>query len=113
MGQTGRRMASEFEYRQLKGLMDKEIARRYRITEHVQGVFYRASALKEAQRLTLYGWIRNLADGSVEAYACGAADSIRQFERWLAQGLRFAKVEKFEAHEALVEDHDDFEVRSD
>ena len=68
---------------------------------------------KEAQRPTLYGWIRSPADGSVEAYACGAADSIRQFERWLAQGPRFAKVEKFEAHEALVEDHDDFEVRSD
>ena len=69
--------------------------------------------LKKRRGSLLCGWVRNLAGGSVEAYACGTADPIRQFERWLAQGSRFAKFESFEAYEALVENHDDFEVRSD
>ena len=32
------------------------------VTGRVQGVFFRASALEQAQRLNLHGWVKNLAD---------------------------------------------------
>ncbi|HND33564.1 MAG TPA: acylphosphatase, partial [Myxococcota bacterium] len=43
------------------------MALRLVIRGKVQGVWFRASARDEAQRLGLRGWVRNLPDGSVEA----------------------------------------------
>lgn len=47
------------------------------ITGRVQGVWYRAWTEKEAVRLGLDGWVRNLPDGSVEALFSGPASSVR------------------------------------
>ena len=51
-------------------------AARLRITGRVQGVGYRAWALQIATRLGLRGWVRNRADGSVEALVIGDADAV-------------------------------------
>lgn len=45
----------------------------------VQGVFFRASARDEARRLGLTGWVRNTADGAVEAEVQGAEDAVASF----------------------------------
>ncbi len=66
--------------------------RHYLVSGRVQGVFYRASAQAEGQRLGLDGWVRNLADGRVEAVACGDAEMLERFESWLRQGPTFARV---------------------
>jgi len=47
-----------------------------RITGRVQAVGYRAWAIGEAQRLGVRGWVRNRADGSVEALVIGDDDAI-------------------------------------
>jgi acylphosphatase len=52
----------------------------------VQGVFYRASAREEAMRLGIFGWVRNLPDGDVEAEAEGPEESVQQFIRWCRRG---------------------------
>ena len=49
---------------------------RLRITGRVQGVGYRAWALQMAARLGLRGWVRNRADGSVEALVTGEDDAV-------------------------------------
>lgn len=49
---------------------------RLRIHGRVQGVFYRAWTVGEAQARGLRGWIRNRSDGTVEAVISGLADKV-------------------------------------
>ena len=67
-------------------------SRHFLIEGKVQGVWYRASAEREARRLGLDGWVRNLADGRVEAAARGTPEGLAEFERWLWQGPSGARV---------------------
>lgn len=67
-------------------------ARRYLVEGRVQGVFYRAATREEALRLGLAGWVRNLADGRVEAWAVGPAATLAAFETWLRRGPPRARV---------------------
>ncbi|MHB1845753.1 MAG: acylphosphatase [Deltaproteobacteria bacterium] len=62
------------------------------VTGRVQGVFFRQSALGEAQRLGLVGFVRNLADGSVESVVEGPAHAVLAYEEWCRKGPLFAKV---------------------
>lgn len=56
--------------------MTVETARRVSITGRVQGVWYRGWTAETAQALGLRGWVRNRADGSVEALFCGPQDAV-------------------------------------
>jgi acylphosphatase len=49
---------------------------RLRIIGRVQQVGYRAWAIETARRLRLRGWVRNRADGSVEALIIGDGDAV-------------------------------------
>ncbi len=56
-----------------------ENARAHLIVEGVvQGVFYRAFTQRAAMKLGLYGWVRNLPDGRVEAVFEGNRTLIEQ-----------------------------------
>jgi acylphosphatase len=59
----------------------------------VQGVFFRANAKRVADRLGLSGWIRNLADGRVEALVEGEEGAVEQFISWCRRGPPSARVE--------------------
>jgi acylphosphatase len=52
----------------------------------VQGVFFRDSCRREADRLAVAGWARNLDDGSVEIVAEGDTDAVRALEQWCHDG---------------------------
>ena len=58
----------------------------------VQGVFFRASTKKKAQALSITGWCRNEADGSVLIYAEGSEVEIDLFIDWCHEGPELAKV---------------------
>ncbi len=60
----------------------------------VQGVFFRASAQREARRLGLTGWVRNRPDGSVELLAEGEDESLRDFIGWVQRGPGSARVDR-------------------
>lgn len=66
--------------------------RRFVITGQVQGVFFRASAQRQAQALRLTGWARNLSTGQVEVLACGAEDQLDAMQAWLWTGPPQARV---------------------
>ena len=62
------------------------------VSGRVQGVFYRAAARNEAERLGITGYARNLSDGRVEVLACGAKSSVEELCAWLAKGPPHAEV---------------------
>ena len=62
----------------------------------VQGVYFRASAQREARRLGITGWVRNRPDGSVEIVAEGEEVSIRELYGWAQKGPSAARVERVE-----------------
>lgn len=85
---------------------------RYVVSGRVQGVFFRASARQEAQRLGLTGWVRNLPDGRVEVLACGEQASLDQFREWLREGPPDAHVESVEEEPRSTDEApDEFGVR--
>jgi acylphosphatase len=57
-------------------MADSSIARRLEISGRVQGVGFRAFVLFHAQKLELDGFVRNRADGTVEALATGDAQKV-------------------------------------
>ena len=59
----------------------------------VQGVFFRASTQREAERLGIVGCARNCEDGSVQVLATGKEAAIQQLLAWLAHGPRLARVD--------------------
>lgn len=63
-----------------------------KIQGRVQGVYFRASTVRQAQDLGLTGWVRNCADGSVEAVAEGSRDQIELLIAWCHQGPPGAQV---------------------
>jgi len=87
------------------------VCRHFKVSGRVQAVGFRASACYEARRLGLTGWVRNLPDGDVEAFACGSAEGLEAFERWLWRGPRSARVTAVVATEAPFERLGEFDVR--
>jgi acylphosphatase len=65
---------------------------RLMIVGRVQGVGFRAFAMREAQALGLKGWVRNRADGSVEAVATGPTQAIKDFVGKCTRGPAAARV---------------------
>ena len=66
------------------------------VTGRVQGVFFRASTQREAQKLGVTGYAHNLPDGSVEVLACGDTAAVEQLKEWLWQGPPGARVSEVE-----------------
>lgn len=63
------------------------------ITGRVQGVWYRGGMCDEARRLGVSGWVRNRADGSVEAMVAGTAEQVAAIMNWARGGPPGAVVE--------------------
>ena len=59
----------------------------------VQGVGFRYSAVREADRLQLNGWVRNCVDGNVEVWAEGPEVQLALFLEWLNHGPQFSRVD--------------------
>ena len=65
----------------------------------MQGVWYRATTSREATRLGLDGWARNLSDGRVEVVAAGPHAAVAELCGWLWTGPPGAKVKSVTVEE--------------
>ena len=78
----------------------------------VQGVWFRAFTSEQAKAAQLTGWVRNLANGSVEALFAGDKDKIGDVIEKCRQGPPSALVEKTDvAWEQASGDFTSFKVR--
>ena len=68
------------------------VTRQIRVSGRVQGVGYRDALRAEAERLGVHGWVRNRADGSVEALVQGSAEAVDEIISWARRGPRAARV---------------------
>jgi len=65
----------------------------------VQGVSYRYYAKQKALEIGIKGWIKNLDNGNVEAFAVGNEKALRKFFEWCKAGPEMAEVRKIELNE--------------
>ena len=74
----------------------RRVARRFFISGDVQGVGYRFFAQRAAAKHQVVGYVKNLSDGRVEAFAEGSAGQVEAFKHELATGPRFGRVDHVE-----------------
>jgi acylphosphatase len=86
---------------------------RKRVVVHgqVQGVFFRDTARRRAERHGVTGWIRNNWDGTVEAVFEGDVEAVARLVEFAREGPRGAAVERVDVHEEPEEGLRGFEVR--
>jgi acylphosphatase len=85
---------------------------RKRVVVHgsVQGVFFRDTTRRLAQSRGVAGWVRNRADGTVEAVFEGDADAVESMVRFAEEGPRGARVERVESFDEPPEGLEGFGV---
>lgn len=83
----------------------------WKIHGKVQGVWYRASAKQEADRLGLKGHVSNNPDGTVQITVYGNEEDLNKFKSWCMKGPQNAQVSFIEAEEIPYKELPSFEIR--
>jgi len=65
-----------------------------KITGQVQGVFFRDFVKQNADRLGLFGFVKNLEEGGVEIAAEGEEENLKKFLEIIRRGNEYSKIEK-------------------
>lgn len=78
----------------------------------VQGVYFRAYTQKQADKLNLSGFVRNLPNGDVEIVAKGDKPAVQALVTWCHKGPLLARVKQVIANPYQVgEVFEGFEIR--
>ena len=89
----------------------KNVRARILVSGKVQGVYYRQTTKEVASRNGLTGWVRNLADGRVEAVFEGDESSVRKTIEWCRTGPANARVQAVDiSFEDYVGEFSDFNI---
>jgi acylphosphatase len=92
--------------------MKKEVRAHVFISGRVQGVFFRQDTKLRAEMLGVKGWVRNLADGRVEAVFEGEESAVKNVLEHCRHGPNKSKVENVEVRqENYCGDFFDFRIR--
>jgi acylphosphatase len=83
-----------------------------KINGRVQGVYFRASAVEQARRLGITGWVMNCPDSSVEVVAEGEREELEKLISWCRRGPSGAQVSEVRAEwQASKQEFQNFFVR--
>ncbi len=92
--------------------MDQKARAHIFVSGRVQGVFFRESARKKAKDLGVSGWVRNLADGRVEAVFEGEKEKIERMTKWAKKGPLISIVDNIDiVWEEYQAEFNDFEIK--
>lgn len=80
------------------------------ITGRVQGVFFRHFSEREAQKLKIFGLVKNLPDGSLYIEAEGEEKNLEKFVKWCKKGPKFAKVKQIKVNGSPNKNFHKFEI---
>ena len=83
---------------------------RMKIRGIVHGVSFRASMARVATDLGVRGWVKNLPDGTVEAFLEGDERSVGRVIDWARDGPPRARVDRVDVQDAAPRNHRDFRI---
>ena len=87
------------------------VRRRVVVHGRVQGVWFRESARRRAEQLGVSGWVRNRADGAVEAELEGGPVDVAVLVSWFEHGPPGARVDRLGIEDLVPEGDHGFAVR--
>jgi acylphosphatase len=90
---------------------ENPVRRRVRAAGRVQGVFFRDSVRREANRRGVAGWARNNGDGTAEAVFEGPAEAVDAMVEFVRRGPGHAEVSAVDVESEPVEGLSGFDVR--
>ena len=92
--------------------MSNKVRARIFVNGLVQGVFFRQNTQKRAKEIGVFGFVRNLQDGRVEAVFEGDRDKVKEIIKWAKEGPNNATVNNQEVSwEEYKEEFNDFEIK--
>lgn len=78
------------------------IARFAKVYGRVQRVGFRFTAKLMAKRCGVFGWVKNIDDGSVEIFVQGEPAAVEKLIKWAKHGPPWAKVEKIDVRDEVA-----------
>lgn len=90
--------------------MEEKLLFKILVRGHVQGVGFRWSAAREAQKRGITGLVKNLSDGSVYLEAEGSLNQLQPFVEWCKKGPGFGFVESVEAESCPSVNYKEFRI---
>lgn len=81
------------------------------VSGRVQGVFFRATTRDTAREHGVDGWVKNLADGRVEAVFEGPEEAVEAMVEFCHEGSPQARVDDVAVEYGEPEGHEGFEIR--
>jgi acylphosphatase len=93
--------------------MAAQLRRRVIVHGRVQGVYFRGATEAEARAAGVAGYVRNRADGSVEAVFEGVPEAVAALVEFCRRGPRHARVARIETFDEPPEGLLGFHVRRD
>ena len=86
-------------------------AKKFIVKGRVQGVGFRYFTNMIANRIGVNGYVKNLYDGSVEVYAIGSEDQIRELKNSLQRGPSYSRVDKVIEEEVEIYNYMSFDIK--
>ena len=83
------------------------------VSGRVQGVGFRFFVERAAQAEGVRGWVRNLGDGSVEAYLEGDAEAVMRVEQKIRRGPAAARIDTVTTYAEPPANTRGFSIRED